>query len=89
MVASGPDVGGACWYCQTVRARRARSEGVTRVNQWSKLRKCEAGSNLADLGRSAARDSSLCGGSTSKPSSSIGEKATVKCCGVTVARLPG
>jgi hypothetical protein len=27
-VASGPDKGESCWDCQTVRARRARSEGA-------------------------------------------------------------
>jgi hypothetical protein len=53
MVASGPDRGGTCWYCQTVRVRQARSEGVTRVIQWLTPRKCEAGSNLVDVGRSA------------------------------------
>lgn len=31
--------GSALRYCQTVRVRLARSEGVTRVNQWLKLRK--------------------------------------------------
>jgi len=89
MVASGPDRGGTRWDCQTVRVRPARSEGVTRVIQWWKLRKCEAGSNLVDVGRSAAHGSPRVGGSTSKPSSSSGEKATVKNCGVAVAMLPG
>ena len=90
MVASGPDRGGTCWYCQTAWARSARSEGVTEVIQWLKLRNREAGSNLADLGRSAARESSSSGGgSTPKPSSSVGEEAMVKGCGVAVAMLPG
>ena len=55
-VASGPDKGGTCRNCQTVRARRARSEGVTGVNQCLKPRNREAGSNLVDMGRCAARD---------------------------------
>jgi len=64
------------------------SEGATGVNQCLTLRNCEAGSNLADLGRSAARDSLPSGGgSTPKPSSSNGEEATVKVCGVVVAML--
>jgi len=42
-VASGPDEARLCRYCQTVRAWLARSEGVTRVNQWLKLRNREAG----------------------------------------------
>jgi hypothetical protein len=42
-VASGPDEGESRWYCQTVRARSARPEGVTRVNQCLTLRNSEAG----------------------------------------------
>ncbi len=60
-MASGPDEGGTCWHCQTARARLARPEGVTRVIQWLKLRKREAGSNLADMGRCAVRDDSPVG----------------------------
>ena len=67
-VASSPDNGGTCRDYRTVRARLARSEGVARANQWLKLRKQRAGSNLVDMGRYAARDpSSPCGGSTPKP----------------------
>ena len=89
MVASGPDEGGTCWHCQTARARLARSEGATQVIQWLKLRKCEAGSNLVDVGRSAARGVPPSGGgSTPTPSSSIGQEVTVKVCGVAVAMLP-
>ena len=29
-----PREGEPCWYCQTVRARRARSEGAAQANQW-------------------------------------------------------
>jgi len=36
---SSPDNGGTCWQYQTARARLARSDGVTKVNQWLKLRK--------------------------------------------------
>ena len=50
-----PREGEPCWYCQTVRARRARSEGAAQANQWWTLRNREAGSNLADMGRSAVR----------------------------------
>ena len=55
-VASGPDGRGTCWHCQTVRARAARPEGATRVNQCLTLRNIEAGSNLVDMGRCAVRD---------------------------------
>ena len=55
MAASGPDGSGTYRNCQTVRAREARPEGVTEVNQWLKLRNSEPGSNLMDTGRLAAR----------------------------------
>jgi hypothetical protein len=42
-----------CRDYQTVRVRRARSEGAARANQCLTPRKREAGSNLADMGRSA------------------------------------
>jgi len=61
------------------------------VNQWLTLRKSEAGSNLVDMGRCAARDAPrFCefGLSTPKPFSSGGEEAGVKVCGVAVAMLP-
>jgi hypothetical protein len=67
-VASGPDNGGTCRDYRTVRVRLARSEGVARANQWLKLRKQRAGSNLVDTGRYAARDpTSSDDGSTPKP----------------------
>ena len=54
-MASGPDNGGTCRDYRTARACLARSEGVARANQWLKLRKQRAGSNLVDTGRYAAR----------------------------------
>jgi hypothetical protein len=60
------------------------------VNQWLKLRKRSAGSNLVDMGRGAARD--LCElerRSTLEPGESVGEEATLKVCGVGVAMLSG
>lgn len=92
MVASGPDNGEACWDCQTVRAHLARSEGVTRVNQWLKPRNREAvlKSGGYGPGRSAQHDLPVVGVVlTPKPSSSGGGEAMVKVCGVAVARLPG
>ena len=88
-VASGPDNGGTCRDYRTVRVRLARSEGVARANQWLKLRKHLAGSNLVDTGQCAVRDVlSADGGSTPKPGSCSGEEATLKVCGVGVAMLP-
>ena len=81
-----PREGEPCWYCQTVRARRARSEGAAQANQWWTLRNREAGSNLAEMGRSAAHEPLA--GLTPKPFSSSGGEATVKACGVAVAMLP-
>ncbi len=93
-VASGPDERGMCWHYQTVQVREARPEGATRVNQCLTLRNSEAGSNLVDMGRCAARGDADADGdvavawSTPKPSSSSGGEATVKVCGVVVAMLP-
>jgi len=67
-------------------ARRARSEGAAQANQWWTLRNREAGSNLADMGRSAVHEPLA--GLTPKPFSSSGGEATVKACGVAVAMLP-
>lgn len=66
--ASSPDNGGTCRDYRTVRVRLARSEGAAKANQWLKLRKHRAGSNLVDMGRYAAREPSPSwGGSTPKP----------------------
>jgi len=76
-------------YCQTARVRLARSEGVTRVNQWWKPRNGASGSNLADTGRDAVRDLILGGGSTPEPVLADGEEAALKACGVGAVMLPG
>jgi hypothetical protein len=81
-----PREGEPCQYCQTGRARRARSEGAAQANQWWTLRNREAGSNLVDMGRFAAHDTPVWV-STPKPLSSSGGEATVKACGVAVAML--
>ena len=60
------------------------------MNQWSKPRKSRAGSNLVDLGRYAVRDLvRRRSGSTPKPDVFAGGEATLKACGVGVARLSG
>ena len=76
-------------YCQTARVRLARSEGVTRVNQWLKPRNGASGSNLADMGRDAVRDLFRGGGSTPEPVLADGEEAALKACGVGAVMLPG
>ena len=63
-----------------------------RVNQWWKSRKRRAGSNLVDTGRSVARNRPPAAGgerSTPGPVVVVGQEATVKVCGVSVARLLG
>jgi len=80
---------GTSRYCQTARVRLARSEGVTRVNQWLKPRNGASGSNLADMGRDAVRDLIRGCGSTPEPVLADGEEATLNACGVGVAMLPG
>jgi hypothetical protein len=64
--ASSPDNAGTCRYCQTVRVRQARREGV-REEPVVMLRKRVAGSNLVDTGRNAARDPRRRAGSTPNP----------------------
>jgi hypothetical protein len=89
-VGSSPDNAGTVWHCQTGRVRQTRSEGGTEVNQWLKLRKKSAGSNLVDMGRGAVRDLRVVDrGSTLKPSEAVGDEATLKACGVGVAMLSG
>ncbi len=64
-VGSSPDKAGTVQYCQMVRARRTRREGVTRVNQWLNLRNRGTGSNLADVGRAAVHAERIHGEATS------------------------
>jgi hypothetical protein len=68
----------ACW-----NAVEAGGVALLRVHS-------EAGSNLVDMGRCAARGipEFVTGMSTPKPDSSGGEEVTVKVCGVAVAMLP-
>jgi len=87
--ASGPDNGGTCRDYRTVRVRLARSEGAARANQWLKLRKQLAGSNLVETGRYAVRDVSVLGRRVnSEAGSCSGGEATLNGCGVSVAMLP-
>jgi len=89
-VESSPDNAGTGRHCQTARVRQAKLEGATRVNQRVTPRKSRAGSNLADMGRYAVRDRARSGArSTPKPFVFGGKEATLKVCGIGVARLPG
>jgi hypothetical protein len=71
-------------------ARSARRKGVTEVNQWLNPLKSDAGSNLVDVGRSAAHAARAVGGRglRSRPNAAGGEAAR-KACGVLVAMLQG
>src|SRR4051795_13630443 len=51
---SSPEDGEADRHCQTVQRSLSETEGVTRVNQWLNPLKSETGSNLVDVGRTAA-----------------------------------
>ena len=66
-VGSSPDNAGTDRYCQTVRVRLARSEGVTRVNQWLNPLKSGTGSNLVDAGRVAVHVEPTQGEATPTP----------------------
>jgi hypothetical protein len=57
---SSADKAGTGWHCQTVRVRRARSDGI-REEPVVKLRKRGTGSNLVDMGRGAVHDHRLGG----------------------------
>ena len=75
---------------QTVRVRQARREGVTRVNQWLNPLKCGTGSNLEDGGRAAVHaDLKARGRRLHQRLLTPAVEATVKVCGVAVARLQG
>jgi hypothetical protein len=74
---------------QTVRVRQARREGVTRVNQWQNPLKYGTGSNLTDVGRAAVRANLIDGKATRRADTYAVREATVKACGVAVARLQG
>ena len=52
---SSADKAGTGWHCQTVRVRRARSDGI-REEPVIRLRKRGTGSNLVDMGRGAVHD---------------------------------
>jgi hypothetical protein len=71
-------------------ARSPRRKGVTEVNQWLNPLKSDAGSNLVDVGRSAAHAVRDVGGRglRSRPNA-VGGDATRKVCGVLVAMLQG
>ena len=71
-------------------ARSARRKGVTEVNQWLNPLKSDAGSNLVDVGRSAAHAVRAVGGRglRSRPNA-VGGEAARKVCGVLVAMLQG
>ena len=70
-------------------ARLARRKGVTEVNQWLNPLKRDAGSNLVDVGRSAAHAARDLGrGLRSRPNA-VGGEAARKVCGVLVAMLQG
>ena len=84
---SSPDNAGTGRYCQTARVRRARREGVTRVNQWLKPLNARPGSNLVDVGR--LQCTTALGWSTPKPFQIVGGEAMGKDCGVPVAMLQG
>ena len=85
---SSPDNAGTGRHCQTVRVRQARREGV-RQEPVVTLRQRRAGSNLADVGRSAVH--ARRGGGERLRSRRVvaGEEARGKGCGVPLARLPG
>ena len=93
-VDSSPDKAGTGQYCQMVWVRQARRKGVTRVNQRLNAPQDETtSSNLADVGWVATRTRATmhllsCRG-TLGSGDVAGREATLKACGVGVARLQG
>jgi hypothetical protein len=87
--ASGLDNAGAGWDYQTVRVRLARRSGVRHRNQlWNPLKDL-IGSNLVDMGRAAVHAPPAWWGDSQGWFSHAGLEATVKVCGVAVARPQG
>jgi hypothetical protein len=86
--ASSPDNDGTGQYCQMVRVRQARREGVREKPAVERSSRESTSSNLADLGWAAAR---ICVSARRTPGlvSVVGPEATRKACGVLVARLQG
>ena len=94
-VDSSPDKAGTGQHCQMVWVRQARRKGVTKVNQRLNAPQDETtSSNLADVGWVATRTrttttvSLSCWG-TLGSGDVAGREATLKACGVGVARLQG
>ena len=94
-VDSSPDKAGTGQHCQMVWVRQARRKGVTKVNQrLNASQEKTTSSNLADVGWVATRTrttttlSLLCRG-TLGLGDVAGREATLKACGVGVARLQG
>jgi hypothetical protein len=85
---SGPDNDGTCRYCQRVRVRQARREGV-REKPVLTFRKRRTGSNLVDMGRGVVRDRWDGWAVDSEAGEFRRWGAMVKVCGVAVAMLPG
>ena len=93
-VDSSPDKAGTGQYCQMVWVRQARRKGVTRVNQrLNAPQEQTTSSNLADVGWVATRTRTtmhlLSGRGTLGLGDVAGREATLKACGVGVARLQG
>ena len=89
--ASSPDKAGTDQHRQMVRVRQARREGVTRVNQrLNAPQEQTTSSNLTDRGWVVTRTPRACAGrGTSEPVDVAGREATLKTCGVGVARSQG
>ncbi len=86
---SSPDNDGTGRHCQTARVRQARQRGVTRVNQWLNPLKRGTSSNLVDMGWAAVCVDSIDEKTTPTSVLDADQEATMKVCGVVVARPQG
>ena len=87
-MASSPDKAGTNQYCQMVRVRRARREGVREEPASNASQETSTSSNLADMGWAAAHIGANAR-RTPRPDDVAGLEATMKGCGVVVARPQG
>jgi len=86
---SSPDNAGMQQHHQMLQVQQAIKEGITRVNLWIKTPQERAtSSNLMDMGWVATRDWDV-SQSTPSPDDVAGWEATLKACGVNVAKWQG
>ena len=86
---SSPDNDGTGQHCQTVWVRQARREGVREKPAFERLLKSNPPARIWQIWAGQQRASASWRGELLGRLMSLGREATVKACGVVVARLQG